>query len=255
MKCSHGPDPTRDAEQEQDPEQEQDGMSGTEPEGRRMVLVREAVLSKNDRAAAELRGEFARLGLGVFNLLSSPGSGKTTLLQTTLKRLQPETRAGVIVGDLATDNDARRLNETGAPVVQIETGGLCHLEADMVARAARVLGLDGLDLLFIENVGNLVCPAGYDLGEAVRVVLLSVTEGEDKPLKYPTAFQKADAVVVSKIDMAEAAGFDRAAALADIRAIAPTARIFELSSRTGAGIDAWCDYLRSAGRPAAVSEK
>jgi hydrogenase nickel incorporation protein HypB len=173
-------------------------------------------------------------------------------LQKTLMRLQPETRVGVIVGDLATDNDARRLNETGAPVVQIETGGLCHLEADMVARAAHALGLDDLDLLFIENVGNLVCPAGYDLGEAVRVVLLSVTEGEDKPLKYPTAFQKADAVVVSKIDMAEAAGFDREAALANIRAIAPTARIFELSSRTGAGIDAWCDYLRTAARPAAV---
>jgi hydrogenase nickel incorporation protein HypB len=250
MECSHGSDPPRDEEQEQD--QEQAGAPGTGLEGRRLVMVREAVLSKNDRAAAELRSEFTRLGLGVFNLLSSPGSGKTALLQKTLMRLQPETRVGVIVGDLATDNDARRLNETGAPVVQIETGGLCHLEADMVARAAHALGLDDLDLLFIENVGNLVCPAGYDLGEAVRVVLLSVTEGEDKPLKYPTAFQKADAVVVSKIDMAEAAGFDREAALANIRAIAPTARIFELSSRTGAGIDAWCDYLRTAARPAAV---
>lgn len=216
---------------------------------RRVVAVREAVLSKNDRAAARLREEFARRGLGVFNLLSSPGSGKTTLLQKTLVRLAPETRAGVIVGDLATDNDARRLSETGAPVIQIETGGLCHLEADMVFRAAQALGLDGLDLLFIENVGNLVCPAGYDLGEAVRVVLLSVTEGEDKPLKYPTAFRKADAVVVSKTDMAEAAGFDRETALANIRTAAPDARVFELSARTGAGLDEWCAFLREAARP------
>lgn len=246
MACAHGSgsasDPARDMVSE--------GSPVTPAEGRRVVMVHEAVLSKNDRMAAELRDEFARRGLGVFNLLSSPGSGKTALLQKTLARLQPETRAGVIVGDLATDNDARRLSETGAPVVQIETGGLCHLEADMVARAARALGLDDLDLLFIENVGNLVCPAGYDLGEAVRVVLLSVTEGEDKPLKYPTAFQKADAVVVSKVDMSEAAGFDRDLALANIRAIAPTARIFELSSRTGAGMDAWCEFLRSAARPA-----
>jgi hydrogenase nickel incorporation protein HypB len=240
MTCTHGADPGED--------------HGEAPAvGRRMVMVREAVLSKNDRLAAELRADFVRRGLGVFNLLSSPGSGKTTLLQQTLLRLQPETRAGVIVGDLATDNDARRLSETGAPVVQIETGGLCHLEADMVDRAARALGLDDLDLLFIENVGNLVCPAGYDLGEAVCVVLLSVTEGEDKPLKYPTAFQKAHAVVVSKIDMSEPAGFDRDAALANIRAIAPDARVFELSSRTGAGMDAWCAFVRSAGRTAANS--
>ncbi len=212
--------------------------------GRRLLSVHQAVLSKNDRAAAQLRDEFARRGIRVLNVLSSPGSGKTTLLQKTLERLGPDSRAGVIVGDLATDNDARRLERTGAPVVQIETGGLCHLEADMVWRAAQALGLDGLDLLFIENVGNLVCPAGYDLGEAVRVVLLSVTEGEDKPLKYPTAFQKADAVVVSKTDMAEAAGFDRQAALAAVRSAAPGARVFELSARTGDGLDAWCDFLR-----------
>jgi hydrogenase nickel incorporation protein HypB len=241
MASVQGPDPAEDAD--------------AADAGRRVVMVCEAVLSKNERLAAELREEFARRGLGVFNLLSSPGSGKTTLLQKTLMRLQPETRAGVIVGDLATDNDAQRLSETGAPVVQIETGGLCHLEADMIARAAKALGLDDLDLLFIENVGNLVCPAGYDLGEAVRVVLLSVTEGEDKPLKYPTAFQKADAVVVSKTDMSEPAGFDRDLALANIRKIAPKARVFELSARTGAGMDAWCEFLRSVGRPGAAAGK
>src|SRR5262249_32019421 len=148
-------------------------------------------------------------GLRVVNVLSSPGSGKTALLERTLADLAPAVRAAVIVGDLATDNDARRLRTTGAPVVQINTGTVCHLEAVMVARAAAELDLDGLDLLLIENVGNLVCPASYDLGEDARAVLLSVTEGEDKPLKYPKIFKTADAVVVSKVDLAAAAGFDR----------------------------------------------
>ena len=156
-------------------------------------------------------------------MLSSPGSGKTALLQRTLADLGGRLRAGVIVGDLATDNDARRIRSAGVPAVQITTGSVCHLEAEMVARAAGSLDLDDLDLLIIENVGNLVCPASYDLGETVRVVLLSVTEGEDKPLKYPAAFQTAQVVVVSKMDLAEAAGFDREAALANIRRVAPHA--------------------------------
>ena len=223
---------------------------GTEPGeagAHRVMMTRDVELARNDEVAAGLRLEFARRGLLVLNLLSSPGSGKTTLLQKTLARLiESGSSPGVIVGDLATENDAQRLSESRAPVVQVETGGLGYLEAGMVARAAEALGLDDLDLLFIENVGNLVCPADYDLGEGVRVVLLSVTEGEDKPLKYPSAFRSAQVVIVSKTDMAEPAGFDRRAALANIRAVAPDARIFELSSRTGAGLDAWCDYLREA---------
>jgi hydrogenase nickel incorporation protein HypB len=210
---------------------------------RSVLHLQQSLLSKNDRFAAALRQLFQERGIGVVNMMSSPGSGKTTLLQRTIAALGTARRAGVIVGDLATDNDAKRLAATGAPVVQIETGTLCHLEADMVSRAAQGLGLDDLDLLFIENVGNLVCPAGYDLGEASRVVLLSVTEGEDKPLKYPTAFHRANIVVVTKIDLAEAVEFDRTTALENIRRVNPTVRVFEVSARTGAGLDAWCAYL------------
>ena len=155
-------------------------------------------------------------------------------------------KCGIIVGDLATDNDARRLRESGAPVVQITTGTVCHLEAEMVGRALGQMDLGGLDLLIIENVGNLVCPASYDLGEDFRVVLLSVTEGEDKPLKYPPMFNAADAVIISKIDLAEPCGFEREAALANIRKVSPKAQVFELSAKTGVGMAAWCDHLVEA---------
>ena len=207
--------------------------------------VHRAILSKNDQLAERNRSDFEARGLCVLNVLSSPGSGKTALLQRTLADLGGRLRAGVIVGDLATDNDARRIRSAGAPAVQITTGSVCHLDAEMVARAAESLDLDGLDLLIIENVGNLVCPASYDLGEAVRVVLLSVTEGEDKPLKYPAAFQTAQVVVVSKMDLAEAAGFDREAALANIRRVAPHAAIFEVSARTGSGMEHWYAHLEA----------
>lgn len=149
----------------------------------------------------------------------------------------------MIVGDLQTDNDARRMRGKGAPVVQITTGGTCHLEADMVARAAAKLDLTALRLLFIENVGNLVCPAAYDLGENTRVALLSVTEGEDKPLKYPVIFRNADVVIVTKMDLADAVGLDREALRHNLCLTAPQARIFELSARTGSGMDAWYGYL------------
>jgi len=201
------------------------------------------ILNANDRAAEQNRGAFKALNLLVLNVVSSPGAGKTTLLTKTLNELKGRLRAGVIVGDLATDNDAARLRTTGAPVVQIATGTLCHLEAGMVAEAMKQLDLRALDLLIIENVGNLVCPASFDLGEAVRVVVHSVTEGEDKPLKYPPMFHSADVVVVTKTDMAAAAGFDRELALKNIRQASPRAKIFELSARTGDGIAAWCDYL------------
>ncbi len=185
----------------------------------------------------------------MLNVLSSPGSGKTALIERTLTDLKGRLRGGVIVGDLATDNDARRIARSGAPAIQITTGDTCHLEAEMVAKAAQQLDLDALDLLIIENVGNLVCPSGYDLGEDLRVVLLSVTEGEDKPLKYPIMFKTADVVVVTKMDIAEAAGFDREAALANIHGIAPAARILEVSARTGQGMPQWYEYLLAVKSP------
>jgi hydrogenase nickel incorporation protein HypB len=179
----------------------------------------------------------------VLNFLSSPGSGKTTFIREAIRALQRKLKAGVIVGDLATDNDAQRLRESGAPVVQITTGTVCHLEAEMVSRALKRIDLNGLNLLIIENVGNLVCPASYDLGESLRVVLLSVTEGEDKPLKYPPMFQSVDAVIISKIDLAEACGYDRELALANIRRVAPKAQVFETSAKTGQGLDTWCEFI------------
>jgi len=209
----------------------------------RVLEVRQAILEKNDRLAERNRGFFRARGLLVLNVLSSPGSGKTTFIRETIRALGKRLKTGVIVGDLATDNDAQRLRESGAPVVQITTGTVCHLEAEMVARALQQLDLNGLDLLIIENVGNLVCPASYDLGEDLRVVLLSVTEGEDKPLKYPPMFQSAGATVVSKTDLASACDHDRAAALANLRRLAPKARVFETSAKTGAGMNAWCEFL------------
>lgn len=212
-------------------------------EQRRVVEVRQAILEKNDRLAERNRGFFRGRGLLVLNVLSSPGSGKTTFIQKTLESLKGKLKAGVIVGDLATDNDAQRLKATGAPVVQITTGTVCHLEAEMVARSLDHIDLTGLELLIIENVGNLVCPASYDLGEDLRVVLLSVTEGEDKPLKYPPMFQSAQVAVISKIDLAEACGYSREAAVQNLQRMTPGAKIFELSAKTGKGMDAWQEYL------------
>jgi hydrogenase nickel incorporation protein HypB len=209
----------------------------------RTVDVQASILAKNDRLAERNRGYFRAKGLLVLNVLSSPGSGKTTFIQKTIQALKPRLRVGVIVGDLATDNDAQRLRVDGVPVVQITTGTVCHLEADMVARAMTRLDLDKLDLLIVENVGNLVCPASYDLGEDLRVVLLSVTEGEDKPLKYPPLFSSAGVAVISKMDLAAATEFKRDSALANLRRVTPHAKVFELSARTGQGMEAWCDFL------------
>jgi len=208
--------------------------------------VNESIFAANGRIAERNRGFFKALGLLTLNVVSSPGSGKTALLQKTIERLQPATRVGVIVGDLETDNDARRLRTTGAPVVQISTGTLCHLDAEMIARAVGQIDARALDVLIVENVGNLVCPAEFDLGEDLRVALLSVTEGEDKPLKYPPMFRNAHVVVITKTDLAPHVDFDRAAALDAIRRVSPNATIFEVSSKSGAGMDAWCDYLRTA---------
>jgi hydrogenase nickel incorporation protein HypB len=212
--------------------------------------MNQPILAANDRVAERNRGYFKALGVLVMNVVSSPGSGKTTLIQQTVTRLGAKLRTGVIVGDLETDNDARRLREAGARAVQITTGTLCHLEAGMIARALTSLDLRSMDLLIIENVGNLVCPASFDLGEEMRVVLLSVTEGEDKPLKYPPIFSTADAVIVSKVDLAEAVGVQMDSLRANIRRASPRAKIFELSAKTGAGIDEWCEYLGQRKRSA-----
>jgi hydrogenase nickel incorporation protein HypB len=206
----------------------------------RTVPVQKSALELNQRLADQNRGWFRAKGLKVFNLLSSPGSGKTALLERTLRTLP---RAAAIVGDLQTENDADRLRATGAQAVQIVTGATCHLDAHMVAHALEKLNVADLETLFIENVGNLVCPASYDLGEAKRVVLLSVTEGEDKPLKYPVIFRNADLVLVTKTDLAPAVGFDREKALAAIRQTAPRAQILEVSAKTGAGCDDWFAWL------------
>ena len=220
------------------------------------------LLGQNDAQAAANREHFAAAGVRVINLLSSPGSGKTALLERLARELAPPApgerhRMAVIVGDLATDNDARRLHAAGVPALQITTGQACHLEADMVHRALHDLAhrghpLAGLELLVIENVGNLVCPAAFDLGETLRVVLLSVTEGEDKPLKYPALFHSADVVVISKCDLAATCGFDGPQARRNITRVAPHARIVEVSARTGAGIDGLLEAIGMARVPAGV---
>ena len=216
---------------------------GADSETRRTLELRQAILGKNDRLAERNRGFFRARGLLTLNVLSAPGSGKTTFLRETVRLLPNELKAGIIVGDLATDNDAVSLRNSGAPVIQITTGTVCHLEAEMVSRAVQRLDLKGLNLLIIENVGNLVCPASYDLGEDLRVVLLSVTEGEDKPLKYPPMFQAANVVIISKIDLAQACAFNRESVLANIRRITPDAQVFELSAKTGEGMDSWLNFL------------
>jgi hydrogenase nickel incorporation protein HypB len=208
------------------------------------VTLNRSLMEKNALLAERNRGFFRAKKLLVLNVVSSPGSGKTTFIRESAARLAKTLRVGVIVGDLATDNDAAKLRSAGIPVVQITTGTVCHLDADMVSKAARQLDLDQLDVLVIENVGNLVCPADYDLGEDLRVVLLSTTEGEDKPLKYPPMFHSANVAVVTKSDLAAAAGFDREQALANLRRVSHHAEVFELSARTGEGMQPWLDYLK-----------
>ena len=208
------------------------------------------VLDANDRLAERNRGFFAAKNLLVINVFSSPGSGKTSLLQKTAEMLRGRVRIGVIVGDLATDNDAERLSRADIPVVQITTGTMCHLDARMIAEAMKKMPLDDLDVLIIENVGNLVCPASYDLGEGVRVVLLSLTEGEDKPLKYPPMFHSADVALVTKSDLADAVDFNRDAALSALNKVAHHAHVIEVSSKTGEGMEAWCEEIVERARRA-----
>ena len=211
----------------------------------RLVEVRTKVLKQNDVVARALREEFLASGVHVTSLVSSPGAGKTAFLEQTLAQLAERHRVAALVGDLATDNDAKRLARAGVPVRQITTGTVCHLEAEMVRTALGDWKLDELDYLFIENVGNLVCPATFDLGEQMRLVLFSVTEGEDKPLKYPTIFNTADVAVITKIDLAVAVECDLAAARRNVLAVRPGMQILEVSAKTGQGFDAWLDLLAS----------
>lgn len=211
----------------------------------RLLEVRQKVLTKNDEAARALRTRFHEAGVCVISLVSSPGSGKTAFLERMLSTLKANYRVAALVGDLATDNDAVRLARSGAPVKQICTGTVCHLDASMVGRALEDWSLPDLDFLFIENVGNLVCPSSYDLGENARAVLLSVTEGEDKPLKYPSIFQTADAAIITKIDLAEAVEFDLAAAHKSVNAIRPGIPIFECSTKTGQGLDRLLEWIKA----------
>ena len=221
-----------------DPDHAHEALTPAPPAGTRLLQLGQALLARNDALAAGLRQRFGAAGLPVVNLLSSPGSGKTALLEALARRQPAAAGLAVVVGDLATDNDARRLQQAGLTAIQITTGQACHLEAAMVERALQGLDLAALQLLVIENVGNLVCPAAYDLGESLRVVLLSVTEGEDKPLKYPAMFGSADLVLITKIDLAAATGFDRALAHRHLARVAPAAAVLEVSARSGAGLEA-----------------
>ena len=213
---------------------------GSQP---RLVEVRKNVLKQNDLAARALREQFRAAGVFVVSLVSSPGSGKTAFLERTLTWLRQSYNVAALVGDLATENDAARLSRSQVPVKQITTGTLCHLEAAMVRSALEGWDLDRLDFLFIENVGNLVCPSSYDLGENLRLVLISVTEGEDKPLKYPTIFNSADVAIVTKMDLAPVVEFDWDLAYGNIQAVRPGMRVLKVSAKTGDGMDEYLGLL------------
>jgi len=216
------------------------------------VSLKEKVLSANDQLAAETRERLAGQGIFSINLISSPGSGKTMLLERTVDLLKDSLSLAVVAGDVQTRNDADRLLRHDVPVEAIETGGGCHLDARQVAKSLEALGLADTDLLFIENVGNLVCPSSFDLGETLKVVLMSVTEGEDKPLKYPAAFRRASALVLTKVDLVPHLQFSVEEALENARSINPDLEIFSTSSFTGEGLDVWAGWL--ADRVAATRE-
>ncbi len=216
----------------------------------RVLHIHQRLLGKNAEIARSNREQFHAHRLLTLNLLSSPGAGKTALLERLLADRFANGNVGIIVGDLATDNDAQRLNRFSPRVIQLTTGSICHLEADMIRQASQSLGLDGLEVLVIENVGNLVCPAGYDLGEDLRVVLVSVTEGEDKPLKYPHIFKSAHVVLITKIDLAPHVDFNHAKMEANIRAVAPQAEILAVSAKTGVGLAEWYALLTKRRRDA-----
>jgi hydrogenase nickel incorporation protein HypB len=212
-------------------------------ENTRLVQVRQHVLKRNDTVARALRASFRAAGTYVVSLVSSPGAGKTALLEQMLGALHDRHRVAALVGDLATDNDARRLARSGAPVKQIITGTVCHLEAEMIKAALDDVPWEGLDFLFIENVGNLVCPAAFDLGEAAKVAIVSITEGDDKPLKYPDIFAVASLILVNKIDLAPYLDADVDRLIGNARRVNPDVEVLTVSARTGQGLDAWLAWL------------
>ncbi len=209
------------------------------------IDLNKKVLSENDRLAGEIRAQLQSYGVVSLNFVSSPGSGKTSLLEKTLAALRKELRIGLIAGDVRTENDANRLLQAGGETVRpLVTGGTCHLDARMITRVFPEMGVDDLDLLFIENVGNLVCPSSYDLGENMKVVLISTTEGDDKPLKYPGMFRRSSVMVINKIDLLGFSDFDMARVRENALQINPDLKIFEVSCRTGEGLETWFDWLR-----------
>ena len=216
------------------------------------IRLEKRVVAESDRLAKELADRFNRAGVFVANLMSSPGAGKTTLLEETARRLGAELRLAVIEGDLATDRDARRIQAAGIPCRQINTGGGCHLSARQILDAVADFDLGGLDVLFIENVGNLVCPAEFDLGEHRRVVVSSTPEGDDKPVKYPIAFHHADCVVLNKIDLLAATNFSLEAFRRYVKGLKPRIPILELSCRTGEGVEQWLVWVRAERRAVAA---
>jgi len=212
------------------------------------ISVHKRILDANDQAAAANASLFAEHHVICINMISSPGSGKTTILARTIKDMKPGMRIGVIEGDLKTDLDAQRIRTTGAPAVQIETNGACHLTAAQVSDAARAMPMDSLDMVFVENVGNLVCPSAFELGESARVVVLSTAEGDDKPAKYPGTFMKAAVILINKVDLLPLVDFDLERVSSDARALNPDVKIFVISAKTGEGFAPWCEYLRTLRR-------
>jgi hydrogenase nickel incorporation protein HypB len=225
------------------------GHENEEPRPGRTILVAQDILAKNREQAEANRRFFRVRGVLALNLLSSPGSGKTTLLEHTIGRLKGELALAVIEGDQQTLRDAERISATGVDVVQVNTGSGCHLDAAMIHRALHQIELPRSAVLFIENVGNLVCPAMFDLGEGHKVVIISVTEGEDKPLKYPYMFREADICVITKTDLLPHLDFDLAACRRFALEVNPHLVLFEVSAKSGAGLDQWCDWVRQASRP------
>lgn len=213
---------------------------------RKQIPVVERILSANDRVAADNRARLRRHGITTVNIMSSPGAGKTTLLLATIRALGGTCRIGVIEGDVASQVDADKIAQAGVPVVQINTGGGCHLDATMVQQALEALPLDEIQLLFIENVGNLICPAGFDLGQDYNVALLSVPEGHDKPYKYPGMFEFVDLVLATKTDLMPYMDFDLAEFRRLVQGLNPRAPVIPLSARTGEGMEAWLEWLRAA---------
>jgi hydrogenase nickel incorporation protein HypB len=207
------------------------------------ISLNQKILSRNEQCARKNKAFFKKSDVVCLNVISSPGSGKTTTISRTIKDLHGQITIGVIEGDIKTDTDAQKIRDAGGEAVQIETQGACHLSAEQVHRALRELNAKELDVVIIENVGNLVCPAAFDLGEAQRVILLSVPEGDDKPIKYPGTFAEADVVLINKIDLADYIDFNLERALGDIRVVNPDVEIFQVSATTGEGMDQWYNWL------------